>query len=63
MEITLNHSIVPAHDNVESARLYEKILGFTFVKERGHFAVVKVNQTLTLDFMTKDTFSSLQLSV
>lgn len=59
MEITLNHTIVPSHDNVESARFYEKIFGFEFVKEWGHFAVVKVNQTLTLDFVTQDKFFSL----
>ena len=59
MEITLNHTIIPAHDNVESAKFYERIFGFEFVKEWGHFAVVKVNPTLTLDFMHKGKFSSL----
>ena len=59
MEITLNHTIVPSHNNVESAKFYEKIFGFEFVKEWGHFAVLKVNQTLTLDFTTEDKFSSL----
>lgn len=59
MEITLNHTIVPSHDNVESAKFYERIFGFEFVKVWGHFAVVKVSPTLTLDFMNKDDFSSL----
>ena len=59
MEITLNHTIVPAHDNVESAKFYEALFGFKFVKEWGHFAVVKVNSTLTLDFLTKESFSSI----
>jgi catechol 2,3-dioxygenase-like lactoylglutathione lyase family enzyme len=59
MEITLNHTIVPSNDNVESAKFYSRIFGFEFVKEWGHFAVVKVNQTLTLDFLTEDTFSTL----
>ncbi len=58
MEITLNHTIVPAYDNVESAKFYEALFGFQFVKEWGHFAVVKVNSTLSLDFQTKDSFSS-----
>ncbi len=53
MEITLNHTIVPAHDRVESAKWYAEIFGFEFVQEWGHFAVVKVNSTLTLDFMNK----------
>jgi len=59
MEITLNHTIVPSHDNVASAKFYEAIFGFEFVKEWGHFAVVKVNRTLTLDFMNEDDFPSL----
>ena len=58
MEITLNHTIVPSHDHVESAKFYARIFGFEFVKEWGHFAVVKVNSTLSLDFMVKNDFSS-----
>jgi len=57
MEITLNHTIVASIDNVESAKFYQKIFGFEFVKEWGHFAVVKVNSTLTLDFDTQENFS------
>lgn len=59
MEITLNHTIIPSKNNVESARFYERIFGFHFVKEWGHFAVVQVNSTLTLDFDTQESFSSL----
>jgi len=59
MEITLNHTIVPSHNNVESAKFYKDIFGFKFVKEWGHFAVVQVNSTLTLDFLTKKDFSSI----
>ena len=58
MEITLNHTIVPSHDNVESAKFYARIFKFEFVKEWGHFAVVKVNKTLSLDFITENNFSS-----
>ncbi len=54
MQITLNHTIVPAHDRIESTKWYAKIFGFEFIKEWGHFAVVKVNSTLTLDFMNKE---------
>lgn len=57
MEITLNHTIIPSFDNVKSARFYEQIFGFKFIKEWGHFAVVKVNSTLTLDFATHESFS------
>jgi catechol 2,3-dioxygenase-like lactoylglutathione lyase family enzyme len=58
MEITLNHTIVPSHDNVESAKFYAKIFEFEFLKVWEHFAVVKVNSTLSLDFQTKKNFSS-----
>lgn len=57
MQISLNHTIVNAKDKVESARFYEKIFGFEFLKVWEHFAVVKVNSTLTLDFLTKEKFS------
>ncbi|MGE4594510.1 MAG: VOC family protein [Gammaproteobacteria bacterium] len=52
MEITLNHTIVQSHNNVESAQFYADIFDFEFVKEWGSFAVVKVNSTLSLDFTT-----------
>ena len=56
MEITLNHTIVPSHDNVASAKFYERIFGFEFIKEWGHFAVLKVNSHLTFDFMNQKDF-------
>ena len=59
MEITLNHTIVPSYDNVESAKFYERIFRFKFIKEWGHFAVVKVNSTLQFDFQVKENFSSI----
>ncbi len=57
MAITLNHTIINAKDNVLSAQFYERIFGFKFLQEWGHFAVVKVNDTLTFDFLTKERFS------
>lgn len=62
MEITLNHTIVPSHDNVASAKFYERIFGFEFIKEWGHFALVRVNSTLTLDFLIKEKFSTMHLA-
>ncbi|MFK0570833.1 VOC family protein [Endozoicomonas sp.] len=59
MEITLNHTIVPAHDKVASARFYERIFGFQFLQVWKGFAVLKVNSTLTLDFRDATGFSSL----
>ena len=58
MEITLNHTIVSSHDNISSAQFYEHIFGFEFIKVWDNFAVVKVNQTFTLDFMNASDFSS-----
>ena len=59
MAITLNHTIIPTHDNVASAQFYERIFGFKFVQEWGTFAVVIVNENLTLDFANRETFSSI----
>lgn len=59
MEITLNHTIIPAYNNVESAKFYERIFGFEYLKVWGDFAVVKANSTLTLDFSTKEHFSKM----
>ena len=59
MEITLNHTIIPSYNNIDSAKFYARIFGFEFVKVWGQFAIVKVNSTLSLDFMVKDKFSSI----
>ena len=59
MEITLNHTIIPAYDYVESAKFYERIFGFKFLKVWEDFAVVKANSTLTLDFRTTKKFSKM----
>ncbi|MEU6410295.1 VOC family protein [Microbispora sp. NPDC046933] len=55
MTITLNHTIVPAVDNREAARFFASIMGLPELPpagRNGHFAPVRVNETLTLDFMT-----------
>lgn len=59
MTITLNHTIVPSHDKVESAKFYSRIFGFEYVGEFSHFTVVKVNDTLSLDFDNREKFDSL----
>ena len=53
MPITLNHTIVPCHDNVESAQFYADTFGFEYRGQYGHFAVVTINDTLAFDFATK----------
>ena len=50
MTITLNHTIVPARDKEAAARFFARIVGLRFEAPGGHFAPVRVNDTLTLDF-------------
>jgi catechol 2,3-dioxygenase-like lactoylglutathione lyase family enzyme len=57
MPILLDHAIVPSHDNNAGAQFLGELLGVPW--ERGdHFAPVHVNDTLTLDFLTRDRFDS-----
>jgi catechol 2,3-dioxygenase-like lactoylglutathione lyase family enzyme len=56
MTIKLNHTIVPAADKLRSATFFAKIFGLTFDGEQGHFAPIKVNPDLTLDFDNRDKF-------
>ncbi len=58
MPITLNHTIVPARDKVASAEFFARIFSLTYEGTMGHFAPVKVNDTLTLDFDNSDEFES-----
>lgn len=56
MAIVLDHTIVPAHDNESSARFFARIFGLTYEGPASHFAPVRVNETLVLDFDTRTTF-------
>ncbi|MDF5738725.1 MULTISPECIES: VOC family protein [unclassified Nostoc] len=56
MTITLNHTIVPAHDKEASARFFAKIFGLKVEVPVGHFAAVDINDTLTLDFADAEAF-------
>ena len=56
MAIILNHTIVPAHDKVAAAKFFADIFGLKFDGEDGHFAPVKVNDTLTLLFDNHGSF-------
>ncbi|MGC0415645.1 VOC family protein [Embleya sp. AB8] len=54
MAITLNHTIVPAKDHNAAARFFATIMGLEQLPPDGadgHFAPVRVNEGLTLDFM------------
>lgn len=54
MRIELNHTIVPAEDKEASARFFADIFGLPYDGLRGHFAPVRVNESLTLDFDNAD---------
>jgi catechol 2,3-dioxygenase-like lactoylglutathione lyase family enzyme len=50
MTITLNHTIVWTRGKEGAARFFAEIFGLRFEGSRSHFAPVRVNDTLTLDF-------------
>ncbi|MCY4447320.1 MAG: VOC family protein [Chloroflexi bacterium] len=50
MALQLDHTIVPAYDKVKSAEFIARMFGLTYDGPYGHFAPVKVNDKLTLDF-------------
>lgn len=52
----LNHTIVPAHDHEASARSFAEVMGLPYDGPQGHFAPVRINDQLTLDFDTWDKF-------
>ena len=58
MPLYLDHTIVPAQDKEASARFFARIFGLKYDGLWGHFAPVKVNETLTLDFDNRERFDS-----
>ncbi|MDJ0712644.1 MAG: VOC family protein [Prochloraceae cyanobacterium] len=58
MTITLNHTIVPAKNKSSSAKFFADIFGLKVESPVGHFAAVRVNDTLTLDFAEREEFES-----
>ncbi len=56
MTIVLNHTIVPAHDKRVAARWFALIAGLQADDAGGHFAPVRVNDTLTLLFADEASF-------
>jgi catechol 2,3-dioxygenase-like lactoylglutathione lyase family enzyme len=57
MAIVLDHTIVPAHDKVASARFFARIFGLEYKGPHSHFAPVQVNEALTLDFDERGDFN------
>ena len=58
MPLRLDHTIVPAHDKVKSAEFIARMFGLKYEGLWGHFAPVKVNDILTLDFDDSDNSRS-----
>ncbi len=58
MTIVLNHTIVPARDKLAAARFFAEIFGLEPDGNDGHFAPVRVNETLTLLFDEDSSFKS-----
>src|SRR6516162_11507840 len=58
MTITLNHTIVPAHDKGAAAQFFARIFGLHADPKGGHFAPVRINDTLTLLFDDDEEFES-----
>ena len=56
MPITINHTIVPAHDKVESAAFFARIMGLEVTKTSSHFEPVKLNDTFTMDYDNAENF-------
>ena len=56
MSIKLNHTIVPAKDKEAAAKFFAKIFGLNYEGSMGHFAPVRVNEELTLDFDNAESF-------
>jgi len=54
--IELNHTIVPSRDKEKAAKFISHIFGFSYEGLKSHFAAVKVNENLTLDFDNKTNF-------
>ena len=50
MTFYLDHTIVPARDKEGSARFFARIFGLEYKGLWHHFAPVKVNETLSMDF-------------
>ena len=54
MGVVLDHTIIPAYDAEEAVRFYATLLGLEDEGKAGPFSVVRVNESLTLDFIEAD---------
>lgn len=52
MPVELNHTIIHARDNRESAAFFADVLGLDITSEWGPFIAVELSNSVTLDFAT-----------
>ncbi|MEV0526405.1 VOC family protein [Streptomyces sp. NPDC050439] len=52
MSVELNHTIIHARDNRESAEFFADLLGLEIAAEWGPFIAVQLSNSVTLDFAT-----------
>ena len=53
----LDHTIVPAHDQDESAKFIARMFGVEYTGRWGPFSPVKVDEHLSLDFGNRENFT------
>ena len=58
MAIGLNHTIVPSRDKERGAQFFAHIMGLRYEGPHGHFAPVRVDEGLTLDWDNREQFDS-----
>jgi catechol 2,3-dioxygenase-like lactoylglutathione lyase family enzyme len=58
MAIHLDHTIVPSRDKENAARFFAKMFGLKYEGPWGHFAPVRVDEHLSLDFDNRENFQS-----
>ena len=56
MSIELDHTIIPVRDKDKAARFFARIFGLDYDGPESHFAPVRVNDRLTLDFEDDSDF-------
>ena len=56
MTIVLDHTIVPSRDKETAAQFFARLFGLRYDGPASHFAPVRVNGSLTLDFDNRDDF-------
>ena len=54
MGVVLDHTIIPAYDVPEAVHFYTSLLALEDEGKMGPFAIVRVNEALTLDFIEAD---------